>query len=219
MGNVAPIDLFGATSTAAGSRMRPTVTPNRIPGPATMTPHSPRSRSRSPNAGGMVTTAGKMDPQAEKKGRRERRELYAMAASPAATRMFTADLAGRDPFDLHDRPEGSCDRAKRDLFQPCFRPRYRIVPNAGGTLFIRPNGNGLDLRHSWRGCPDHVIRAKHVQHEPRPPDGYQPQMLIKFRPRPRLPYGGLKPLFAQLALPNWQLTGLWHCYKFPSEIE
>ncbi len=41
---------------------------------------------------GLVTTAGKPDPEAERAGRRKVRELYAMAASPAPKRMFTADL-------------------------------------------------------------------------------------------------------------------------------
>ncbi len=41
---------------------------------------------------GWVTTAGKMDAEAERQGRRKVRELYAMAANPAPTRMFTADL-------------------------------------------------------------------------------------------------------------------------------
>jgi hypothetical protein len=41
---------------------------------------------------GMVTTAGKMDTEVEKEGRRKTRELYAMAANPAPRRMFTADL-------------------------------------------------------------------------------------------------------------------------------
>jgi len=41
---------------------------------------------------GCVTTAGKMDAEAERQGRRKVRELYAMAANPAPTRLFTADL-------------------------------------------------------------------------------------------------------------------------------
>lgn len=41
---------------------------------------------------GLVTTAGKMDAEAEREGRRKTRDLYAMAAKPAPTRMFTADL-------------------------------------------------------------------------------------------------------------------------------
>jgi len=41
---------------------------------------------------GMVTTAGKMDAEVEREGRRKTRELSAMAASPAPKRMFTADL-------------------------------------------------------------------------------------------------------------------------------
>ncbi len=41
---------------------------------------------------GLVTTAGKPDPEAEKAGRRKVRELYAAASSPAPKRMFTADL-------------------------------------------------------------------------------------------------------------------------------
>jgi hypothetical protein len=41
---------------------------------------------------GCVTTAGKMDAEAERQGRRKVRELYAMAVNPAPTRLFTADL-------------------------------------------------------------------------------------------------------------------------------
>jgi hypothetical protein len=40
----------------------------------------------------MVTTAGQMDAEAERQGRRKTRELYAMDANPAPRRMFTADL-------------------------------------------------------------------------------------------------------------------------------
>ncbi len=42
---------------------------------------------------GMVTTAGKSDSPLDKEGRREQRELYALAATPPPSRMFTADLA------------------------------------------------------------------------------------------------------------------------------
>jgi hypothetical protein len=41
---------------------------------------------------GLVTTAGKMDAEAERQGKRKTKDLYAMAANPAPTRMFTADL-------------------------------------------------------------------------------------------------------------------------------
>jgi len=41
---------------------------------------------------GMVTTAGKMNAEVEKEGRRKVKELYAMESNPAPTRMFTADL-------------------------------------------------------------------------------------------------------------------------------
>jgi hypothetical protein len=41
---------------------------------------------------GLVTTAGKMDAEVERQGRRKVRELYAMAGNPAPMRMFTADL-------------------------------------------------------------------------------------------------------------------------------
>ncbi len=40
---------------------------------------------------GLVTTAGRWDPEVEEKGRKVR-ELYAMTANPAPARMFTADL-------------------------------------------------------------------------------------------------------------------------------
>jgi len=56
-------------------------------------PFTPLKKPLSQCRVGLVTTAGKMDPQAEKEGRREHRELYAVAAIPAPTRMFTADLA------------------------------------------------------------------------------------------------------------------------------
>jgi D-proline reductase (dithiol) PrdB len=41
---------------------------------------------------GMVTTAGKMDAEVDKQGRRKTRDLYAMAANPVPKHMFTTDL-------------------------------------------------------------------------------------------------------------------------------
>ena len=41
---------------------------------------------------GWVTTAGKVDAEVDEHGRRVTRDLYALAASPAPARMFTADL-------------------------------------------------------------------------------------------------------------------------------
>jgi D-proline reductase (dithiol) PrdB len=55
-------------------------------------PFTPPKKPLSGCRVGLVTTAGKMDPGAEKEGRRKTRELYAMAADPVPTRLFTADL-------------------------------------------------------------------------------------------------------------------------------
>jgi len=55
-------------------------------------PFTPLKKPLSQCRVGMVTTAGKIDPQVEREGRRDSRELYAMAANLAPTRMFTADL-------------------------------------------------------------------------------------------------------------------------------
>ena len=55
-------------------------------------PFTPLKKPLSECRVGLVTTAGKMDAEAEGQGRRKTRELYAMAANPAPTRMFTADL-------------------------------------------------------------------------------------------------------------------------------
>ena len=56
-------------------------------------PFTPLKKPLSECRVGLVTTAGKMDAEAERRGRRMTRDLYAMAANPAPTRMFTADLA------------------------------------------------------------------------------------------------------------------------------
>ena len=55
-------------------------------------PFTPLKKPLSECRVGLVTTAGKMDPEAERQGRRKTRELYSMVANPAPTRMFTADL-------------------------------------------------------------------------------------------------------------------------------
>jgi hypothetical protein len=55
-------------------------------------PFTPLKKPLSECRVGLVTTAGKMDTEAERQGRRKTRDLYAMAANPAPTRMFTADL-------------------------------------------------------------------------------------------------------------------------------
>jgi len=56
------------------------------------TPFSPLKKPLSECRVGLVTTAGKMDVEAESQGHRKTRELYAMAANPAPRRLFTADL-------------------------------------------------------------------------------------------------------------------------------
>jgi D-proline reductase (dithiol) PrdB len=56
-------------------------------------PFTPLKKPLSECRVGLVTTAGKMDAEAERQGRRKTKELYAMAANPAPKRMFTADLA------------------------------------------------------------------------------------------------------------------------------
>jgi len=56
------------------------------------TPFTPLKKPLSECRVGLVTTAGKMDAEAESQGHRKVRELYAMAANPAPTRLFTADL-------------------------------------------------------------------------------------------------------------------------------
>jgi hypothetical protein len=56
-------------------------------------PFTPLKKPLSECRVGLVTTAGKMDPEAERQGRRETKELYAMAAKPAPARMFTADIS------------------------------------------------------------------------------------------------------------------------------
>ncbi len=55
-------------------------------------PFTPLKKPLSECRVGMITTAGKMDAEVEREGRRKVRELYAMSANPAPTRMFTADL-------------------------------------------------------------------------------------------------------------------------------
>jgi D-proline reductase (dithiol) PrdB len=55
-------------------------------------PFTPLKKPLSECRVGVVTTAGKMDLEAERLGRRKTRELYAMAANPVPERMFTADL-------------------------------------------------------------------------------------------------------------------------------
>jgi hypothetical protein len=55
-------------------------------------PFTPLKKPLSECRVGLVTTAGKMDPEAERQGRRKTKDLYAMAANPAPPRMFTADL-------------------------------------------------------------------------------------------------------------------------------
>ena len=55
-------------------------------------PFTPLPKPLSKCRVGMVTTAGKIDPEVDRQGRRKTRELYAMAANPAPKRMFTADL-------------------------------------------------------------------------------------------------------------------------------
>jgi len=56
------------------------------------TPFTPLQKPISECRVGWVTTAGKMDAEAESQGQRKVRELYAQASNPAPTRMFTADL-------------------------------------------------------------------------------------------------------------------------------
>jgi len=55
-------------------------------------PFTPLKKPLSECRVGLVTTAGKMDAEAERQGRRKTKELYAMAANPAPTRLFTVDL-------------------------------------------------------------------------------------------------------------------------------
>lgn len=55
-------------------------------------PFTPLQKPLSKCRVGMVTTAGKMDAEVDRQGRRKTKELYAMAANPAPKRMFTADL-------------------------------------------------------------------------------------------------------------------------------
>jgi len=55
-------------------------------------PFTPLKKPLSECRVGCVTTAGKMDAEAGRQGRRKIRELYAMASDPSPKRMFTADL-------------------------------------------------------------------------------------------------------------------------------
>ena len=55
-------------------------------------PFTPLKKPLSECRVGLVTTAGKMDAEAESQGHRAVRELYAMAANPPPKRLFTADL-------------------------------------------------------------------------------------------------------------------------------
>ena len=55
-------------------------------------PFTPLQKPLSKCRVGMVTTAGKMDAEVERQGRRKTRELCAMTANPAPKHMFTADL-------------------------------------------------------------------------------------------------------------------------------
>ena len=55
-------------------------------------PFTPLKKPLSECRVGMVTTAGKWTPKLKGRGGGRTRDLYAMAANPAPTRMFTADL-------------------------------------------------------------------------------------------------------------------------------
>ncbi len=56
-------------------------------------PFTPLKKPLSQSRLGMVTTAGKWDPEVVKRGYREQKELYAMAANPVPERLFTADVS------------------------------------------------------------------------------------------------------------------------------
>ena len=56
-------------------------------------PFTPLKKPLSECRVGLVTTAGRIDADLDKQGRRKVKELYAMEANPAPKRMFTADLA------------------------------------------------------------------------------------------------------------------------------
>jgi hypothetical protein len=55
-------------------------------------PFTPLKKPLSECRVGLVTTAGRMNAEVDKQGRRKNKDLYAMAANPAPTRLFTADL-------------------------------------------------------------------------------------------------------------------------------
>ncbi len=86
---------------------------------------------------GWVTTAGKMEAEAERQGRRNIRELYAMAANPAPMRMFTADLFW-DKGATHTDDVGS------------FLPLNRLAEYAAGRRIgsVSPRFYGVPTDYS-----------------------------------------------------------------------
>jgi len=100
-------------------------------------PFTPLKKPLSQCRVGCVTTAGKMDAEAEKQGRRKVRELYAMAADPAPTRMFTADLFW-DKETTHTDDVGS------------FLPLNRLAEYAAGGRIgsVSPRFYGVPTDYS-----------------------------------------------------------------------
>lgn len=102
-------------------------------------PFTPLKKPLSECRVGLVTTAGKMDAEAEREGRRKTRELYAMASNPAPMRLFTADLF----WDKNATHTDDVDS---------FLPLNRLVDYAasGRIMSVSPRFYGVPTDYSQR---------------------------------------------------------------------